>query len=181
MVGWYFEPNRTVRLDALAFVAGYGLTFVLHQGFQFHIALLLVPLLVWISVADVRFKEVPDLPTVGLITYAAFEYGWPTDVVMLEEIRMAALVVLPLYIVSEIIWSRRGVDVFGVGDVKLLGAGIVLVGTGSAWLMILLASLGGIVACLVSKGEKGGGFPFAPFLCYAIFIVHLASGEGLHQ
>jgi prepilin signal peptidase PulO-like enzyme (type II secretory pathway) len=133
------------------------------------------PALVWVALADLRSRTIPDAATAYLGTVGAL-LVWSTAVSPWWTIGLAVSSISTLGVLGEVIWRVRSVDVLGLGDVKLIGAGILIVGAEATWLMILLASVGGIVAALLATRRGEQGIPFGPFLAYAIFVTFLISG-----
>lgn len=135
------------------------------------VALALLPALVWIAWSDLRTRLVPDLAT-AWIALLGGAVCLLADQMPLITAATAVAVMLALGSIGEVYWRLRQVDPLGLGDVKLIGAGTLLVGAEQLWLMILLASVGGITTGLLCRGADQT-IPFAPFLAYAILIVFL--------
>jgi leader peptidase (prepilin peptidase)/N-methyltransferase len=157
-------------------IVGLGAIFaaplVIAAGSQtgFYLCLALIPPLVWISIVDLTRREIPDLATalvatVGLVRQLVLPDGAPVAAALL-----AAAVVLAFGILGSLYWRRHGREALGLGDVKLLAAGALVVGADRFWIMLLLASVGGIAAALISTAGRKEGIPFGPFIAYSILV-----------
>jgi prepilin signal peptidase PulO-like enzyme (type II secretory pathway) len=135
--------------------------------------LVLAALLLLAAWQDIRVRQIPDYVVAGLILLGAwrsYDFGAPS----LIEIGGVIAISVLLYLVTELIWRSRGVDVLGMGDIKLmLGIGCV-VGITGLWITVYLASIGGIawkVARLFTRKEPlDSPMPFGPFLGIAAFM-----------
>jgi prepilin signal peptidase PulO-like enzyme (type II secretory pathway) len=134
---------------------------------------LIVPLL-WLSVVDLQQREIPDGASL-LIAVGGLLVWWREPPLLLINLGAAVCVASALAFAGHLAWRRRGAEMLGLGDAKLMGAGTLLVGAPSLWLMVLLASIGGITAALASRSGASEGVPFGPFLAYAIYITYLIS------
>ncbi len=139
-------------------------------------AIALLPFLIWVSVADLKDQTIPDTASFCLAGLGVIYGLWAGPLELPLTVASAIAVVSGLSLIGEIIWRRTEIDALGLGDVKLIGAGILVVGSEAAWLMVLLASVGGIVAALFAGRREERGIPFAPFLAYAIFVTFLMTG-----
>lgn len=130
--------------------------------------------LIWLSLSDLADQEIPDLATLAVAEVGFFAWGEETEVT--ANALAAGVLVAVLCLASELACQKAGRDVLGLGDVKLIGTGVLVVGASSAWIMIVLASAGGILAALLARRRHNTGIPFGPFLAYAIFITFLMFG-----
>lgn len=138
--------------------------------------MLAVPL-IWASLADLERQVIPDASTAlvaGFGLLAPLMAGHSPDPI---TILIAVLAVAVLAKAGDIYWRRHGAEALGLGDAKLIGAGILVVGAERAWLMILLATVGGILAALLARRRGELGIPFGPFLAYSIFSIATLAGE----
>jgi prepilin signal peptidase PulO-like enzyme (type II secretory pathway) len=169
--------NLSRHVPLILFALLYSLT-ALATGFSLAHGLLAIPL-IWISVADLDRHVIPDTATMlvaGFGLLIPLTAGrWPDAV----TVAVAVLAVAVLALAGEVCWRRQGVEALGLGDAKLIGAGVLVVGAERVWLMILLAAAGGIVAALMASRRAERGIPFGPFLAYAIFAVTTFAGEGM--
>jgi prepilin signal peptidase PulO-like enzyme (type II secretory pathway) len=163
----------------LLLTLGYGM--VVRSGAQLvtkvnMATLCLVPLSVWIGVTDLRRQEIPDRATafVALIGAAL----WSGSLVaVVSNFLVAVIVTLTMGAAGGVVWRRTGREWLGLGDVKLIGAGTMVVGWDALWIMLLLASFGGISATLTGRTLAAGQhIPFGPFLASAIFATLLIAG-----
>lgn len=138
----------------------------------------LVLLLIWISLSDLETTTIPDLGVLLVAVLGGINSFHFVGGNLLSDVVAAILIMAPLALFGDWVWARRGVDVLGLGDVKLIGAGVLVVGLHSVWLMIFLASIGGIVAASLARHRKAEGIPFGPFIAYAILITFLIRIPG---
>jgi prepilin signal peptidase PulO-like enzyme (type II secretory pathway) len=131
--------------------------------------------LIWLSLSDLVTREIPDLATFAVASVGV-SMAWGDTEVLVANAIVAGSILLTLGVGTELIWRKFGRDVLGLGDIKLIGAGVLVVGASSAWIMIMLASVGGILAALFALSRREQGIPFGPFLAYAIFITFLSFG-----
>ena len=139
---------------------------------NFFMTLILTPvlLLLWITHSDLTRREIPDLAVLGIAFLGLIALCIGHDKTPLLTLLLATTVLILLWTFSTLYWLRTGREALGLGDVKLLAAGALLVGATNFWIMLLLASAGGIVAALISPKGRKQGIPFGPFIAYAIFI-----------
>lgn len=167
--------ERPASLEIVAMIAAYLAMMAVKpppSAIAFALAGLLAVTLIWLSLCDLAVKEVPDFATL-MVAVLGLSASWGDLTVLAENALAAGTMVLVLGLGSELIWRTTGRDVLGLGDIKLIGAGVLVVGAASAWFMILLASAGGILAALLARRRQERGIPFGPFLAYAIFITYL--------
>lgn len=139
-------------------------------------SLLLLPLLSWISVSDLRRREIPDMASLLVALVGALLWaGSPNDLFWNTIASVATA--LALGIAGGIFWRRTGREWLGLGDAKLIGAGTMVVGWDALWVMLFLASVGGICAAFATRWRSvERDIPFGPFLAYAILVTHLIAG-----
>jgi len=168
--------NRHVPVILLALL--YGCTAVViwpNWPVPIMLAVLAVPL-IWATVTDLARHVIPDTASaVVAVTGLAYPFliGTTPEPVTLG---VALLVTLVLAGTSEMFWRRHQTEALGLGDVKLIGAGTLVVGAQNLWLVIGLAAIGGIIAAVLARRNHQKGIPFGPFLAYAIFAVAAANG-----
>jgi prepilin signal peptidase PulO-like enzyme (type II secretory pathway) len=139
-------------------------------------ALCLVPVLVWISIADFRRREIPDGASLLVALIGAVLWSGDPEALFSNAL-VASVVALVLGVAGGAVWKQTGREWLGLGDVKLIGAGTMVVGWDALWIMLFLASVGGICATLVGRTwATEQNVPFGPFLAYAIFVTHLIAG-----
>jgi leader peptidase (prepilin peptidase)/N-methyltransferase len=141
------------------------------------LSLLAIPLIV-ASLADLRAQVIPDWTSIAVagLGLAAPVFGgrFPE----LPTLTVAAGLTGVLALGGEIYWRRTGQEALGLGDVKLIGAGTLVVSADRVWSMLLIASVGGIAAVLLSGKRMGQPIPFGPFLAYSVFATTALLGAG---
>jgi prepilin signal peptidase PulO-like enzyme (type II secretory pathway) len=142
-------------------------------------AVLAVPL-IWLSMTDLEKMTIPDSAT-ATIGVTGLLYQFQSDASgLLITLPLAVLLLLILWLAGEAYWRKTNTEALGIGDAKLVAAGTLCVGIENIWLVILTASLGGIIVILIARfsgGAKQSSVPFGPFLAYAIFITFLSNGS----
>jgi prepilin signal peptidase PulO-like enzyme (type II secretory pathway) len=122
---------------------------------------------------DLLRREIPDTANLAVVVIGAVLWANQPEA-LFWNLLVAVAVVLALFAVGGELWRRTGREWLGLGDAKLIGAGTMVVGWEALWIMVLLASIGGLCAALLSKAwDEEKGIPFGPFLAYAIFITYL--------
>lgn len=137
--------------------------------------LLLAVTLIWISVEDLSRKIIPDAAVVATALLSLWLRAL-NHLPIRESLLVGGTLAFALWAIGEIYFRLRGLDGFGAGDAKLIGALTLLVGAETIWLTLFLAALAGIVAVLVANGRsarRGDAVPFGPFLAYAGFLLAL--------
>ncbi len=164
---------------AIPLVILYSITVWL-GGAPIWIAILAAPL-IWLSVTDLELHVIPDTATLAVaicgLAHPILVGHSPSIVTVL----VALTVIGMLALLGEIYWRHHGVEALGLGDVKLIGAGTLVVGAEKLWIVILLSTSGGIVAALLAQRRGDRGIPFGPFLAYAIFSVAAFAGTGISE
>ena len=140
------------------------------------LSIAIVPFLVWLTANDLVDRTIPDAAStfvaiLGFLVTVGGEHGsaWPTIVLSIS-------LLITLAWLGSLYWRREGEEALGLGDVKLIAAGTLLVGAQSVWIMLVLASVGGIAGALLSRKSGNRGVPFGPFLAYSIFITFTIFG-----
>ena len=136
-------------------------------------AVLAVPC-IWLSLQDLADFTIPDAAT--LIVAATGLMGqWLFHPATLgATVVIAALVTAVFWGAGALHYRLRGQEGLGIGDAKLLGAGVLCVGPLAIWWVVLIAALGGIAIVVIGQIRRPGpqgGIPFGPFLAYAIYVV----------
>jgi len=137
-------------------------------------ALLAAPVLLHLSLTDLRARRIPDLATLAVT--AIFLVG----LILLHPDRLlphlltALLTLAVLWLIGALYYRRTGQDGLGLGDAKLFAAGALWLGPLSLPDLLLVSALGGLVAMAVLKLRKkpiDQGIPFGPFIAYAIVLL----------
>ena len=145
---------------------------------------LLAGLAIWIAVVDLEHLVIPDLANaaVAVLGLAMIAVEKPKNG-LLEEISdalMRALVAGGLLLLVRLIFARfAGKDGLGLGDVKLMAAGAIVLSWASLPYALVLAAVAAIMAVVV-RGIREGRWlgreteiPFGAFLAPAIWAAFL--------
>lgn len=157
-----------VTFGALAYTGGYTT----------HLAtsLALTVPFIWLSVRDLQEFELPDLGT-GLVAVVAIVHTCifaPAD--LLSHVATGALTTAVLWGVGELYFRKAGHEGLGIGDAKLFGAGVLLLGPWHLPDLFFLSSLGGLIGYWLNKQSSAensapSGIPFGPYIAYAIYVL----------
>ena len=132
--------------------------------------------LIWLSKTDLARYEIPDSASLGLACIGIGSAAVLQPENVLIHLMSGLLVFGLAWLFGEVFFRWRGIEGLGIGDAKLLGAGICLLGPAQLPDLLLLSSLGGIFLCMTQYFRKSGGsagIPFGPFIAYAVFILVL--------
>jgi prepilin signal peptidase PulO-like enzyme (type II secretory pathway) len=178
---------QTVRsFHVFALVAAYTLTgavaLALHIATWLHVmvALVLAIPFIWLTVTDLARLTIPDWASVSVAVTGIVYQLQREPSALLVIIPVAAGLFILLWLAGEIYWRTTNSEALGIGDTKLIAAGTICVGVEHIWLVILTASVGGIIAIILAHVRRGldrSGVPFGPFLAYAIFVTFLVTGS----
>lgn len=142
------------------------------NGVEIAATAILLLLLGWISIADLKRFRIPD-PTVFLLIglglgYSAFVAGgWPGNALI------GALTGFGVFaILGEAYFRRTGQDGLGLGDAKLLAAAGAWLGWHGLPFMVAMAAISALIYALVLGRRK---LAFGPWLA-ASFVVAWVAG-----
>ena len=131
--------------------------------------LLSIPL-IWLSAVDLRDHRIPDATVIAITGLGLLMLWQILPEAAIAHIGAALGIGLFFWLLSEV-WCRvRHEDALGLGDVKLIAAATLWVGPTGFASFLLLATLGGIAASLLSISR---GVPFGPFLAISLWITWL--------
>lgn len=168
----------TVALAALALAA-----LTVSRGYEIVVltaTLAAIPLVAWIIAQDLRSFTIPDGAVVALaaLALAVRVAAHDSALLIVLDVLMTGGV---LFAFREIYFCRRGFDGLGLGDVKLAGAGGLLVGAQAFAVALLGASLialaGVTVLHLVARDRvalASRKLAFGVMLAPAIYLAWLA-------
>lgn len=142
---------------------------------------ILITILIIISIKDLREYLIPDKWVVIAIV------NWFAWALVLGDgfgaiiMRMLAAVVIAGTLLVVVIFTDRimGKESLGGGDIKLLFAITLYLGTWDSLYMMLIACIIGLVLAVIIKNRESGGnryFPFGPAMSLATVIMLTAGG-----
>lgn len=111
----------------IVFSGLYGLTSAFSASNIWLLLAVAIPL-IWLSITDLRKHIIPDAATALIALIGLVQHGWPPDSDLALDGAVSLAVLIVLWIVSEIFWRRHSREALGLGDVKLLSAGVLCVG-----------------------------------------------------
>ena len=168
-----FRPSASLALAVV-----YGVTFAVASLVaapdQLILGAVLAPVLIWLSLNDLARHEIPDTASI-IIAAAGLVFQWHLHgfgFALWVTIMVAGALMAVCWLAGAWFFRRSGGEALGMGDAKLIGAGTLCVGADSVWLLLFIATSGGIVAALLARRRGGNGaLAFGPFLAYALFIL----------
>ncbi len=142
-------------------------------------ALILAIPLLWASLADIRTRRIPDGAVLLLIAIAPIRW-WLFGGQIWFDLAVPLALAGGAWLITEAIWRRRQVDVFGLGDIKLMfGIGLAI-GVGPFWIALFSAAIGGIAYKLIlhlrGKESLETPLPFGPFLSAGAMAAWMFAG-----
>lgn len=139
----------------------------------------LAPPLIWLSINDVLTFEIPDIATAS-VAVVSLGYIWilaPHSLV--SHLGTGVIVISFFWLIGGLYFFYTETDGLGIGDAKLFGAGALLLGPWKLPELILLSSMGGILAYTIATfrcSNTTAGIPFGPFIAYSIFALIFVDG-----
>lgn len=135
--------------------------------------LLLFPLLIGLSITDIRHLRIPN-PYVLLLAIGGIGFTLTTNPATVQT-RLAAcagLLALGL-LISELARALWRKDALGMGDIKLFAVFPFWIGTAALPAALVLSSVSGLVAGRYFQDHSTQALPFGPFLCLALGAIWL--------
>ena len=134
--------------------------------------------LVWASFADWFTLEIPDTASLSVAAMGVL-YALFSDLgTIWIQLVAGVLTFVAFWALGEVYFRIKAHEGFGIGDAKLIAASVTLLGPQNLPFLLLLASVGGIIAILLQNDQKSQKslervIPFGPFIAYATFVVSL--------
>ncbi len=129
--------------------------------------------LIWLSVVDLDRFEIPDLASMAVLFGGLTFSAGPLWAVALEIVAVG----LVMWLFAALAENWLGKTALGLGDVKLLAAGVAWVGALGITTVILLASVAGIgfIVMMWSAGRRrfDAALPFGPFIAMGLWATWL--------
>lgn len=140
----------------------------------FAFALILIPLLVFISYVDVQKFIIPNILNVAMF---AFGCAWVLTTRredLIFQLVSSLCLFLSIYFVKVMFLKVSGRDGIGSGDIKFIGASGLWISPYSYPLFICLASGSGLLFLLLFYRHKSSSkLAFGPFLAFSLGLVWL--------
>jgi leader peptidase (prepilin peptidase)/N-methyltransferase len=138
------------------------------------IFVLVTILLIAIIAIDIRLGIIPDILNMALLALGAVSIYLQTEPDWLQH-GLSAIALGGLGALLAGPYSRwRGRDMLGWGDVKFLAAGGVwLPLPGIGWFLAVAGAVGVIVSIIYKQRTGNPEAPFAPALCFALWVMVL--------
>ncbi len=134
--------------------------------------------LIHASVVDLRHHVIPDIDSLGLILVGLAVVWWRHPDDALAHALSSAGWFAALWLLSELYLRWRGIDGFGLGDVKLMAAAGAWLGPEGSLHVMATASVAAILLLSAIRSWRDGdsyaaGLPFGPFLALGIWTFWL--------
>ncbi|MCX7544677.1 prepilin peptidase [Marinicella gelatinilytica] len=157
------ESLTGLFMGFLAYYFGWGLPFVA--------ASMLLFFLVVITFIDLDTFLIPDQLSLSLLWFGLFFSLFEVFVTPQQAIIGALVGYLSLWLLFHVFKILTGKEGMGYGDFKLLAAGGAWLGFDSLIVVLILASVSGLVIALIQRLLKQGEakIPFGPYLSIGIF------------
>ena len=128
----------------------------------------------WLSVVDAKEFRLPDMGTIPLIAAGVFLAALRIRDIPGDAL-LGAFIGFGLFAaIGGFYFKKRGIEALGLGDAKLLAAAGAWLGWQALPLIILIASLFGILLAVIRSQDVGGATPFGPPLALAFILLWLA-------
>jgi len=179
------EPAWLAWIPAVVLAATYALLGV-HVSTCTHVLALAwaAALLLLLALIDARTRLLPDALTLPLLwTGLALALSGMGLVPLPDALAAVMIAYVSLWLLAWLFLRLRGRDGMGGGDVKLLAAIGAWVGWPDVFLVLLCASVSGIVYALVAARGRHlrGQHPFGPHLAGAALVLLMLRGLGMTQ
>ena len=143
----------------------------------FAIDAIFVGILVCASIYDIRYFILPDGYTLALVALGGLSTIMTATVHPVDAVMGAALGGSLLLAARAMFGRLRNAEGLGLGDVKWLAAGGLWVGWSGIGPVVLVATVGGLIAFAVHVARTRRfdplmPIPFGPFLSFGIAFVH---------
>lgn len=161
----------------LAAVAAWYLGF----GWQLLSALMLIWLLIAITWIDIDTYLIPDNLSLSLLWLGLFCSLFELTVTPSQAITGALVGYLSLWLVFHGFKLLTGKEGMGYGDFKLLAAGGAWLGAESLIVVLMVASVSGLLITLLLRlfGKGSQKIPFGPYLSIGILVAYFAGTQML--
>lgn len=132
--------------------------------------LVLFVMLLAISLIDIKSLRIPDTLSLPLIAMGLVLAVLSSRTAALDHAIGAAVAFLLFAGVGEVFFRLRGIDGLGLGDAKLFAAAGAWLGWQNLPLVLLLASVGGLIQALLWHKPQAQ-IAFGPWIALAIGLV----------
>lgn len=172
---FYCKKTIAFRYPLVESLTGFLLGFLAYQlgwGMPFVAASLLLFFLVVITFIDLDTLLIPDQLSLTLMWLGLFFSLFDVFVTPEQAIIGALVGYLSLWLLFHVFKLLTGKEGMGYGDFKLLAAGGAWLGFDMLIVVLILASVSGLVIALIQKiAQKGEArIPFGPYLSIGIFL-----------
>jgi len=171
----YCQKTIAIRYPLVESLTGVLIGFLAYQlgwGIPFVAASLLVFFLIVITFIDLDTFLIPDQLSLTLLWLGLFVSLFEVFVSPHQAIIGALVGYLSLWLLFHVFKLLTGKEGMGYGDFKLLAAGGAWLGFEMLIVVLILASVSGLVIALIQKIARQGEarIPFGPYLSIGIFL-----------
>jgi leader peptidase (prepilin peptidase)/N-methyltransferase len=136
---------------------------------------LLAAMLIAISIVDLRSRRIPNILSLPLAAAGLGWTAWATPEALPSHVIGALIGYAVLAAFGEVYFRKRGREGLGLGDAKLFAAGGAWLGWQNLPLVMLIASVTGLLYALVTRRLRADDeFAFGPWIALGIWIAWIA-------
>ena len=166
-------PLRYLLVEIFGGISAIWMTYHYRMGWLSITAFAIVSILTAISVIDWRKKLIPNELVIALLIPVIITRFLYPDPDLMSQFMGAAIGAVPMLFLALTFGA------FGMGDVKLIAVGGLLLGWKGTLLALCIAILTGGIAGVIKLIKKTGEMEmaFGPYLCLGIFTAMLYGSE----
>jgi leader peptidase (prepilin peptidase)/N-methyltransferase len=138
----------------------------------------LIMAVVWIAYIDMLTFRIPDFASLTILIAGSFTIFYVNPTLLFVHLASGVSAYCAFWIMGELLFRFKGLDMLGLGDAKLFGAGAVWVGFMGLPSLLLVAASTGIAYSLISKRHTKR-VPFGPFLGLGTLIIWIYGPIGI--
>lgn len=136
---------------------------------------LLAAMLIAISIVDLRTRRIPNILSLPLAAAGLGWTAWATPEALPAHVLGALIGYAVLAAFGEVYFRKRGREGLGLGDAKLFAAGGAWLGWQNLPLVMLIASVTGLLYALVTRRLRADDeFAFGPWIALGIWMAWIA-------
>ena len=176
-------PRSRRRGLLLAVLTSIGIALILPVAPSMPLGVLLSSLVltiaaVWIAYIDMLTFRIPDFASLTILIAGIFTISHVDSTLLFFHLVCSIFAYCAFWVIGELLFHSKGIDMLGLGDAKLFGAGAIWVGFTGLPSLLLVAALTGIAYSLISKRHTKR-VPFGPFLGLGTLIIWLYGPIGI--
>ncbi|WP_299613333.1 A24 family peptidase [uncultured Tateyamaria sp.] len=131
-------------------------------------SLLLGGVLAWVCVFDLRYFQIPDIASLGLVGAGLILSIWSSLIVPTDALLGATVGYGVFAALGALFYWHTGQDGLGLGDAKLLAAAGAWLGLGDLPVLVAIAAISALSYALLTRQRR---IAFGPWLAGAFWII----------